>query len=174
MSLDVVRDEADKVQFDASMVKGLDPNRHYRWCRIDDKDLDMDRNLSQRMRDGYEVVKRTTESHELSDQTRVKQGLQLDNTIRWGRDMILVSCPKEHFEKRLAMERARTVRQTLGVTKAYKDAIRRVTGDPNLAYEEHRDPKDAYKTSRTSAEGEQMTEEQMKAAMKLAGNVTED
>lgn len=176
MSIEVTRDEVDKQQFDGSAVKNLDPNFHHRWARVDNqKDLEADRNLQQRMLDGYEIVTRTTEEHPLSDVTRIKQGLQLDNTIRWG-DLILVRIPKEQFERRVARERARTARQTLGVTRAYRDAIRKITGEEHLAYEEHRDPKGigGYSTSKTSAEGEEMTEAQMQKAMKLAGAVTED
>ena len=180
MGVEVLKDESDKVQFDASKVDGLDPNYHYRWARIEPgQDPDLDRNLSARILDGYEVVERDQEKSLLTDTTRVKMGKQLDNTIRWGRDMILVRTPKENYERRVRQEQARTARQTQGVARAYKEAIRKATGE-NLAYEEHRDPKGsgnrpAYNTSATSAEAEEMSPEQMREAMKLAGvKVDED
>jgi len=132
MSVEVIRDEADKEQFDATMVEGKDPNYHYRWARKDDKNI-----LRHQLR-GYEVVERTTERHIVDEHSRIKKGEDTSKAVEWG-DMILMRTPKENFEARQGRERSKILRQTKGVAQAYKATIERMSGSSKTAIEEHRD-----------------------------------
>jgi len=133
MAVEVLQDEADKVQFDATYIKGLNADFRYRWVRKQDV------NITRKQLMGYEIVTRSTEEHAISDRTRIKKPEDVSTQIEWG-DMILMRIPMEKFEGRLAAKRARILRQTKGVAQAYKDAIARLSPrDENPAFEEHHD-----------------------------------
>jgi hypothetical protein len=170
MSITVDKDEADKTQFDATQVRGQDPNYVYRWarCRIGEENDSV--NLATHEMHGYEVVSRKDESSILNSRTRVKKGADTDDTIRWG-DMILMRIPKDMYEARRAAERAKILRQTKGVAEAYKASIAQISQSDNNAYEEHRDNPSM---STVSPKEEKMTQQQLDAAMKIASGIEED
>lgn len=137
MGVEVTKDEGDQQQFDATKIYGnLDPARHYRWVRKGDV------NITRKRLMGYTPV--THDSgivHVMDDGTRLKKGEDLSTAIEMG-DAILMSCPKEMYEERQSRRRAKILRQTKGVTQAYKDAIERMAraeGQGDLSFEEHRD-----------------------------------
>lgn len=170
MSITVDKDEADKVQFDATEVRGRDPNYVYRWARCKVGEENDSVNLATHELHGYEIVSRKDESSILNSRTRVKRDSDVDDTIRWG-DMILMRIPKEDYEKRLAAERAKIFRQTKGVAEAYKASIARISQSDNNAYEEHRDNPSMQTVE---PKEERMTQQQLDAAMKIASGIEED
>lgn len=131
----VTKDEQDQQQFDATAVTGLDPSKHYRWVRKDPV------NVARQQAKGYVQTVRTPDMvHVVNDTTKIKKGEDTSTAIEWG-DMILMETSQEAFEARQARKRAKIVRQTKGVTQAYKEAIARMSraeGQENLGFEEHR------------------------------------
>lgn len=149
MGIEVTKDAADQDQFDATRVSGLDPNYHYRWVRKDPV------NMTRQQAKGYVVVEKTPEiEHVLNAGTKIKKGTDTTTALEWG-DMILMRTPNERFEERLARKRAKIVRQTKGVTQAYKEAIGRMSranGQENLGFEEHKENAAGYRDAMTEKE----------------------
>lgn len=169
MGITVDKDEADKLQFDATNVRGQDPAFHYRWARCKVGEENDSVNLATHELHGYEIVHKKNESSILNSRTRVKRDDDVDDTVRWG-DLILMRIPKEQYEVRLAQERAKIFRQTKGVAEAYKQSIAKISQSNDNAYEEHR-PNPSMNTAESS---ETMTPSQLDAAMKIASGIEED
>lgn len=129
-AVEVTRDEADKEQFDASVVIGRKPGRYYRWARNDP------RNLIMRKLDGYEVCTDPDVKSALGTTTRLKKGTDIDDTVTWG-DLILVETSQENHDRLVERERAKIVRQTKGVMTSYRAAIAKAAQGQDLAFEEH-------------------------------------
>ena len=169
MGLEVVRDEDDRRQFDATTVHGMKDDFVYRWARNDPV------NLGLRESQGYRVVERTTERSSLSDRTRVKEGEQVDNTLKWGRDMVLMAIPRDLFDKRQRRENARMLDQTVGVTQRYHDACKRAaqadggSRTSGLSYEEHHD-----NPRMTTVEDQELTNEELMRKMHLAPGMRQE
>lgn len=134
--IEITKDEIDQHQFDATMVQGLDPSKHYRWVKKTPV------NVTRKGLQGYVQTVRTPElRHVVDTTTPMKKGEDISSAIEWG-DMILMEMPKEVFEDRLNRKRARILRQTKGVAQAYRAAIARMSegaGQKNLGFEEHTD-----------------------------------
>lgn len=148
MGIEVTKDETDQKQFDATRLYGnIDPSRHYRWVRKGDV------NITRKKLMGYVPVRKDEGvEHVMDDTTRMKKGEGESMLIEMG-DAILMSCPKEKFEERQAARRSKILRQTKGVTQAYKDAVARMSraeGQENLGFEEHTEKN--YKNSTTESE----------------------
>jgi hypothetical protein len=166
MGIEVITDEADQVQFDATRVEGLDPNYMYRWARKDELQI------ATHELHGYEIVDRTTEKSLLNDRTRMKKGEDLSKNIEWG-DMILMRIPKDLYEKRRMKENERILRKTRGVTASYKNAVARITGSTDNAYEEHKDNR-AMKTARGADDGPGISAAELKAALESSEESEKD
>jgi hypothetical protein len=157
MGLEVTRDEHDNEQFDATRIQGLDhANKHYRWVRKDPV------NVTRQKLKGYEQTVRTDEmKHVVTDTTKIKKGEDLTTAIEWG-DMILMETSKDNHEARQAKKRARILRQTQGVTAAYKDAVARMSRSEtgkDLGFVEHEDRTENYKGSVSQAEFDQQLQD---------------
>lgn len=126
----VLRDEADKVQFDASVILGKKPGKYYRWGRDEPK------NLLMRRMEGYEVCRDPDVKSALGENTRLKKGTDVDDTIRFG-DLVLLETTEENHENILKRDNARVARLTGGVMSSYREAVRRATGRDDLVIEEH-------------------------------------
>jgi len=126
----VLRDEADKVQFDASVILGKKPGKYYRWGRDEPK------NLLMRRLDGYDVCIDPDVKSALGESTRMKKGMNVDETIRFG-DLILLETSQENHDRLIAQENERIVRRTSGIMSSYRHAIQRATGRDDLVIEEH-------------------------------------
>ena len=133
MGIEVVRDEADKKQFDALALKNRDPEKHYRWSR------DRDMSIARHRFNGYDIVDATSDKVRsvCDDTTRMKKGVDVDNAIRLG-DMVLMATSKDNHNERMKEEALKVSRQTKGVTEGYKHAVARLGGE-RLGFEEHDD-----------------------------------
>src|SRR6267142_6199246 len=94
--VEVVKDEADREQFDGLKVLNKDPNYHYRWARRRDV------NIARHKWNGYEVVDSTTDKVRsiLDDTTRMKKGTDVGTSIEIADDLVLMRMSKELHEKR--------------------------------------------------------------------------
>lgn len=131
--VEVLRDEGDKHQFDASIVLGRKEGRYYRWGRNEA------RNLIMRKLDGYEVCVDPDVKSALGPDTRLKKGADVDDTISFG-DMILLETSVENHERLMELDRRKIVRRTKGVMTSYRQKIREASpGDVgrDLSFEEH-------------------------------------
>lgn len=125
--VEVVQDEADKHQFDASVVLGKKPGRWYRWGRNDQ------RNLIMRKLEGYEICTDPDVRSALGANTRMKKGEDVDDTITFG-DMVLLETSMENHERREELDRRKILRRTQGVMNQMKQKIREAGGE---VIEEH-------------------------------------
>ena len=134
MGIEVIKDEADKRQFDGTALKDKDPNKHYRWAR------DRDMAIARHNYNGYGIVDSTTDKVRsvCDESTRMKKGSDADTAIRLG-DMVLMSTSKENYERRVKEEADKVKRQTQGVTAGYKQAVERLGGGARIGFEEHDD-----------------------------------
>lgn len=117
----VLRDEADKEQFDASVVLGKKPGKHYRWGRNDPK------NLLMRRLEGYDVCHDPDVKSALGEDTRIKKGGDVDDTITFG-DLILLETSQENHQRLVDKEHAKIARRTSGVMDNFNNTVRRATG----------------------------------------------
>lgn len=132
--VEVVKDEADREQFDGMKLVNKDPNKHYRFARKRDV------NIARHKWNGYDIVDTTTDNVRsiLNDSTRMKKGADVGTSIEIADEMILLSMPKELHEKRLQERENKIARRAKTVTSSYKEKVRQIAG-PGIAYEEHRD-----------------------------------
>lgn len=128
--LEVLQDEEDKEQFDASVIIGKKPGRYYRWARNDDT------NLIRRKLDGYDVCRDPDIKSVLNASTRMKKGQDVDDTIILG-DMILVETTQENHDRLMERERKKIARRTKGVMEDFKRKIGMSPDGRPLAFEEH-------------------------------------
>jgi hypothetical protein len=130
MSLDVVKDQADKRQFDGLALRNRKPGRIYRWARRDDFQVALNRF------NGYEVVDTAEDPVEsvLSSGTRMKKAADTDGTVTLG-DLVLMSMPVEDYEQRRRNEEQLAIRRQLAVTKGYHAEIARISGQHGVSYE---------------------------------------
>lgn len=149
--MEILRDEADKEQFDASVIIGKKPGRYYRWARNDD------RNLILRRMDGYEICTDPDVKSALNAASRLKKGQDTDGTVTFG-DLILMETSQENHDRLMEMERRKIVRRTHGVMESYKHNIRRAAQGEDLAFEDHGKRPDAE----GKGYGKGYTEEDMK------------
>jgi hypothetical protein len=150
MGIEVTKDEGDQQQFDGTKLHGkLDENRHYRWVRKSST------NITRKKLMGYTEVSRDSGvEHVMDDTSRLKKPEDISTVIEMG-DMILMSCPRERFEERQNRQRAKILRQTQGVTAAYRQAVARMSsaeGQRDLTIEEHRDTSANARDSVTESE----------------------
>lgn len=117
----VLRDEADKEQFDSSIVLGKKPGMHYRWGRNDPK------NLLMRRLEGYNVCHDPDVKSALGEDTRVKKGQDVDDTIVLG-DLILLETSEENHQRLMDRDHAKIARRTAGVMDNFKATVRKTTG----------------------------------------------
>ena len=136
MGISVTEDEADKKArgegWDPLAIKNKDPKFHYRWLNKNSR-TNMNRKTDYL---GYEVVSGTQESV-LADNTRMKKGSDVTSNVEIG-DMILARIPREKHEEYRRANMDKIKRRTAAAAAAYRDAIRRASGE-QLGYEEHRD-----------------------------------
>jgi hypothetical protein len=129
MSVGVVRDQADKRQFDGLALRNKKPGVVYRWARRDDFQVSLNRF------NGYEVVDRNEDSVEsvLNSGTRMKKGEDVDGTITLG-DLVLMSIPVKDYDERRKREESTALARQLAVTRAYHSEIARIAGQ-GVSYE---------------------------------------
>lgn len=118
------RNDADFLLLDES---SLDPNRHYRWVRLDENSTA----VARRRRQGYRVERRHKQG---GPKTLAEPDSRADDAIVIG-DLILMSCPKAVAEQRREDTRRRTEQLKASTTaeteRAAKEKGIQVIKDPD-------------------------------------------
>src|SRR6266446_4667886 len=129
----LTKDEQDRKQFDATDLVNKDPTKVYRWANK--KDV----NVARHKFNGYSVVDSTSDKVRsvLDDGTKMKKGTDTSTMIEVS-DMVLMSIPKELYERNLARRAERIKRQTRGVSAAAMQQIDK-SAKGKVSFEEHKD-----------------------------------